>query len=321
MRMEERPAPVVPEGWVRVQVAAAGVCGSELSGYLGHNSLRVPPLVMGHEFSGVLRDATPTVPAGQWVTVNPLVSCGHCRYCRQGDRQLCPQRKIIGIDYPGGFAEWVAVPAENCFAVTSVAAGAIVEPLACAVRATRLAAVDVGDRAIVYGAGTLGLLCVRLLSLRGVQTITVVDTNDQRLALAHRWGAQEGVNPAGAGQGSVEPGADVVIDAVGAQTTRQSGLAAVRRGGHVVWLGLHEADTMVAANAVVRDEVEVRGSFCYSDEDFRRAVDLAKDLVWTEGPWLVQRPVAEGAQEFHDQTHQAVPYSKALLTFAAGKGA
>ncbi len=320
MVIEEREQPRVQEGWVLVHIAAVGVCGSELSGYMGHNSLRVPPLIMGHEFSGTLMTATEEWPAGQLVTVNPLVTCGHCRYCREGNRQLCVDRKIIGIDYPGGFAEFVAVPAQNCYPVSSPEAGAIVEPLACAVRATRLAEVEAGDRAVVYGAGTIGLLAVRLLVLRGVQEIAVVDTNQDRLTLAAEWGATSLKNPADSRTKPLGADWDVVIDAVGAASTRQNGLSAVRRGGHVVWLGLHEADSTIAANAIVRDEVQIRGSFCYADDDFRRAVLLAQDRAIVQGRWLVHRRVEEGVQEFHDQTHKDVSYSKALLTFNSQQG-
>jgi len=113
MRVGDVPDPRPEPGWAVVRVAAVGICGSELGAYLGHNELRVPPLVMGHEWGGVV-DAVGSGEDRAWVgrtvTVNPLLSCGHCRACRRGERQLCIERRIIGIDYPGAFAERVAVP-------------------------------------------------------------------------------------------------------------------------------------------------------------------------------------------------------------------
>ncbi len=319
MTIEEQPLPFVPDGWVLIHVSDVGVCGSELSGYMGHNSLRHPPLVMGHEFSGILMAETRAWAAGQLVTVNPLVTCGHCRFCRQGERQLCMDRKIIGIDYPGAFAEYVAVPPENCYGVSSSTAGAIAEPLACAVRATRLAETQVNDRAVVFGSGTIGLLAVRMLAMRGLHDITAVDTNPARLKLAGLWGATTLVNPTSPESAHAIQEYDVVIDAVGATATRQAGLAAVRRGGHIVWLGLHEADSLIAANRAVRDEVQVQGSFCYADDDFRRAVEIAQDPDLARGPWLVHRRLEDGPIVFHEQTHTAVVYSKALLTLGTAE--
>src|SRR5260221_14223199 len=101
--MREQPEPATKPGQVVIKVAYAGICGSELSGYLGHNALRVPPLVMGHEFSGEivaigdkLLINAPVLVKGQPVTVNPLGYCGTCSYCRRGLNQLCPNRRLVG---------------------------------------------------------------------------------------------------------------------------------------------------------------------------------------------------------------------------------
>ena len=103
MVMCEQDTPRAASSEVVLRVAFAGICGSELSGYLGHNALRVPPLVMGHEFSGEIVElgetaitVNPSLKLGQQVTVNPLSSCGHCDYCKAGLNHLCPSRKLIG---------------------------------------------------------------------------------------------------------------------------------------------------------------------------------------------------------------------------------
>ncbi len=116
MTLEHVPEPVPGADDVLVRVEAVGICGSELSGYLGENSLRKPPLIMGHEFCGRIEHAPPGVPLarGQRVAVNPLVSCGDCARCRTGFQNLCATRELIGAHRPGAFAEMVAVPARNC---------------------------------------------------------------------------------------------------------------------------------------------------------------------------------------------------------------
>lgn len=117
MNMREAPEPTAAEDEVVLRVAYAGICGSELSGYLGHNALRKPPLIMGHEFAGAIvelggraLEINPALAVGTRVTVNPLQYCGECIYCLKGVNQLCVSRKLIGAARPGAFAQFVSVP-------------------------------------------------------------------------------------------------------------------------------------------------------------------------------------------------------------------
>ena len=113
MEVRDEPIPVLHPDEVLIQVSYAGICGSELSGYLGHNALRVPPLIMGHEFSGKIialgaeaKTRNPALEMGQLVTVNPMVYCGVCEYCLAGETHLCTSRRLIGAHRPGAFAEF-----------------------------------------------------------------------------------------------------------------------------------------------------------------------------------------------------------------------
>lgn len=314
MELREAPRPEIPAGWVLLRVRATGICGSEVSGYLGENSLRVPPLVMGHEFSGVVDgvgDGVSQVALGDSVTANPLVSCGHCAHCRAGERQRCSQRQIIGINFPGAYAEWVAVPAAQCYPVQDLMTGALIEPLACAIRAVHLAEVAIGDQALVVGAGIIGLMTARMLRLAGADRVVVADPNPTRRSAAATWGATE----------SVADFADlasfnVVVDAVGLDVTRRASVAALDRGGRAVWIGLHQDATTIPGNAVVRDEIVIRGSFCYRDQDFARAVHLVNSGAGIPDAreWLDVRPVAEGNAAFAEQASASAPYAKILLT-------
>lgn len=309
-------------GEVRVRVEAVGICGSELSGYLGHNALRVPPLVMGHEFAGVVdavgsavaegagasseagtgrRDAAPAGRSGApvmgaRVVVNPLLSCGHCGACRAGRANLCARRALVGAHRPGAFAEAVVVPANACLtlpdAVDAVAA-AMVEPLACAVRATRLAGVGPETRLRVLGAGTIGLLCALVARAAGAAEVSIVDPNRARVAVGEAWGLD-------APTGAPDLG-DAVIDAVGLEATRVRAVELLERGGTAVFVGLHEPSTRFDGNELVREEKVVRGSFAYAPDDFARALELITGgFLPPPGAWRSERPLAAGPASFEE---------------------
>src|SRR2546426_7843027 len=162
MAVETVDEPQLRDDEVIVQPEAAGICGSEIEGYLGRMSNRTPPLVMGHEFAGTV--AAGIGAGGEWsgrrVAVNPLLSCRSCPRCRAGERNLCAQRRLIGVHVAGGFAERVAVPAANLVGLpdrVDVRTGALVEPLANAVHAVGLARrLVAAEGAGGVGGGTVG---------------------------------------------------------------------------------------------------------------------------------------------------------------------
>lgn len=314
MSILDAKRPTLPPGWALLRVQAAGICGSEISGYLGQNELRVPPLVMGHEFTGVIEEVhqgAVGLAQGDLVTANPLVSCGACRHCRAGERQRCPERQIIGINFPGAYAEYVAVPLAQCYAVDDAISGAMIEPLACALRAVNQAGVQFGDQAVVVGAGIIGLMAAKILSLAGASRVIVADPNVSRRDAAEPFGATETVS-------SIEGlnDIDVVIDAVGLDQTRRAGLQILARGGRSVWIGLHQNDTTLPGNALVRDEVMIHGSFCYRDEEFSRAVALMNSgkALPEDRDWLDVRPLEQGNAAFAEQASPSAPFAKIILT-------
>lgn len=321
MQWMEADVPVGGEpGWMIVESVLVGVCGSEVAAFLGHNELRTPPLVMGHEFSARVVDkaAVGDFRLGDLVTVNPLVSCGRCRACLAGTRQQCLVRKIIGIDYPGAFGAQVAVPIRQSYRITDPVQGALVEPLACAVRSVNQGRIALGDVVVVIGAGIIGLMSAWVANARGAGRIIVVDGNPSRLQAGLDWGATEVVNAKGDVAAQVRDlapdGVDRVIDAVGFESTRALSLDLIRRGGRVVWIGLHENAARIPGNQIVRDETEVVGSFCYTDEEFRQAVMLANSgFLRRPGRWLDVRPVAQGHDAFVEQASGPASFAKILL--------
>jgi len=266
------------DGEVIVVPEAAGICGSEIEGYLGRMANRTPPLVMGHEFAGTVVAASGA--AGEWsgrrVAVNPLLSCRLCARCKAGERNLCAQRRLIGVHVAGGFAERVAVPAANLVTLpdrVDARTGALVEPLANAVHAVglarRLVATEV---AVVLGAGTIGLFALHAARAAGIAEVRTVEPHEARRAAALAAGARAA--HADAAELARERRADLVIDAVGATATRRAALDVVRPGGAVVLLGLHEDESALPFHRVVRDQVALQGSFAYTDADFAAALDL-----------------------------------------------
>lgn len=334
MAWREEPLPEPAAGQVRLRVEAVGICGSELSGYLGHNSLRVPPLVMGHEFSGVVEavgpaagaeasgagDALPgraaAVGVGDRVVVNPLLSCGECGFCVGGHENLCLTRALIGAHLPGAFAERVVVPAAACWPLpddVDFVTGSLAEPLACAVRAVSLA--RSGDPPHdgppngglhVIGAGPIGLLCARVARRAGFREVSIHDPNEERMALAASWGV--------AGSSRAPGAADAAIDAVGLEVTRRDAIQAVRRGGTAVFIGLHAPQAAFDGNDLVRDEKVVRGCFAYTHADFARAVELlATDTVPPAARWVDVRDLREGRACFEELTGPAPASVKIVL--------
>lgn len=309
MVMREQDQPRAQAGEVVVKVAYVGICGSELSGYLGHNALRVPPLVMGHEFSGEIVEVGEAVTAltkGQLVTVNPLGYCGVCAFCERGLNHLCIKRKLIGAHRPGAFAQYVTAPAELVSplpAGMSPRIGALTEPVACGVRIGELAGNVEGETCLVIGAGPIGLLALQALQLNGASRVFIAELDPERLAMGAALGG-EALNPKEVDTVQMVRdatdglGAAVSVDAVGSARTRQQCISAVRSTGTMILSGLHEENSVMPAAEIIRREIVVRGAFAYTPANFREALRLLAEGKVRLDPWVVEATLAEGGQWF-----------------------
>ena len=285
MELLDVDEPVPSSDEVLVSVESVGVCGSELHGISG-GSWRQPPLVMGHEIAGV-------DPDGRRVVINPLSACGSCDSCERGQTNLCRKRVLLGVQRPGGFAEYVAAPRAGLHVLPEEVgweAAALIEPLANAVHATRLAGDLSGARVAVIGAGALGLLCTAVVATQSPSWITVADLSISRLAVAKSVGASSTT-------GRLDGEYDVVIDAVGVQASRTDSLDRLRPGGTTVWLGLAHAEATLHGNAVVREEKRVTGSFAYTNAEFAEAIRLA---ALTDLTFATSVALEDSAQVFLD---------------------
>jgi threonine dehydrogenase-like Zn-dependent dehydrogenase len=311
-----------------VKVTAAGICGSELSGYLGESIWRVPPLVMGHEFAGTVAALgsaalarNPALEVGLGVTVNPLSSCGQCEFCARGLTQLCTQRQLLGAHRPGAYAEHVAVPAESVVPLPvgiGLRIGALAEPLAVAVRVGELAGSVAGQTMLVIGAGPIGLLVLQVLRGLGAARVFVADLDAARLAMAAELGGEpldprerDVVKTVREATGGL--GAPVNVDAVGTATTRAQCVAATRSGGTLILCGLHEETSAMPAAEIIRREIIVRGTFAYTSANFATAVDLLASGAVRLDPWIIEAPLAEGGTWFDRLLEEPGNVAKVLL--------
>lgn len=326
MVMRDQPEPVAQPGEVVIKVAYAGICGSELSGYLGHNALRVPPLVMGHEFSGeivALGDEArqPELSVGRRVTANPLAYCGTCEYCQRGLNQLCTSRKLIGAHRPGAYAEYVSVPAKLVMPLpenVSLQTGALTEPAACGVRIAELAGQVQDETCLVVGAGPIGLLAMQALFIKGAKRVFLVERDPARLKMGAALGG-EIIDPNSADpvkfvrEATDNRGVPVSVDAVGTALTRQQCIAATRSTGTVILSGLHEESSVMPNADVIRREIVIRGSFAYSPANFAEALRLLSTDAITLAPWIIEAPLDEGGKWFDRLIEAPGEVSKVLL--------
>ncbi|RKL65053.1 galactitol-1-phosphate 5-dehydrogenase [Salipaludibacillus neizhouensis] len=324
--VEDRPVPEIKRDEVLVKVDVVGICGSEIEGFLGHNSLRIPPLVMGHEFSGYVEkigEEVTHLSEGTKVVVNPLINCGHCAKCRKGLENLCDERQIIGIHRPGAFAEFVAVPGSAVIEVPSTLdsyTASLAEPLACCLRASRRAVANHSfSNVLIYGAGAIGVLSAFVAKNLGASRVIVADINDDRLKTVREVGIKDTLNPndenfeqnikAIAG----DKGIDVIIDAVGFLPTRKQAANLINTGGVIMNIGLGIDETPLPINNFIRSEVTVLGSFCYTKQDFYDAVQLLVDSKINIKGWTEVRKLDEGHQSFMDLIENKVEKSKIFL--------
>ena len=243
-----------------MEVAACGLCGSDLHEYL-HGPIYIPkqphpltgvmpPVTLGHEFSGRVVDVGARVSGvrtGDRVAVNPCLVCGECRWCRSGRPNHCAKLATIGLSRDGALAPLVAVPAYGCHVLPADVddeQGAVVEPLAVAVHACRRARLCEGEHVAVIGAGPIGLLVLQVARARGAGSVTMVEPREERRRLAHELGADAVIDPATGDPARTIADftdgarADVVFECVGSPAAFASAFRAAGKGGRVVLVGL-----------------------------------------------------------------------------------
>ena len=281
---EPRPGP----GEVMIEVKAAGICGTDL--HIWKDEYKsVPPMVMGHEGSGIiaaLGEGVQNLAVGDRVTLETFARfCGRCFHCKQGRPNLCPERASIGTHLNGFFTKYLVIRASAVHRLpdnVSFWAGALSEPLACCVHGIlERTPISAGDWVLVSGPGTIGLLSLQLAKADGGKVIVLgTDKDEERLALAKELGADEAINvqrdnPAPTVQERTEGlGADVAIQCAGAAASFNQCAKLLRRGGRISQGGLFGKPVEVDLELVAMKELEVIGFFSHVPSAWDRGLRL-----------------------------------------------
>ncbi|MDA3647048.1 zinc-dependent alcohol dehydrogenase family protein [Saccharopolyspora indica] len=264
IRVGEVPDPKPGDGQLVIKVGACGICGTDLHIADGHFPPTPYPIVPGHEFAGEVVELGADVP-GDWktgdrVAVDPSLFCGYCTPCRSGHGNLCANWNATGDTVDGAFAEYVAIPAHTAYRMPDSMTweqGALVEPVSCAVHGVRQIGVEAGEKFLVVGAGTMGLLMQQLLQRGGAQ-VSVVDRNAARLERATKLGAVA----VSTDVAELDQRFDAAVDCTGAAPAIEAAFDSLRRGGRLLVFGVAPAEARISLSPfrIYNDEIKIVGS-------------------------------------------------------------
>ncbi len=326
LEVRDLPKPALADGEVLVRVADCGICGSELETFATRNKRRTPPLVMGHEFSGIIEQVSGIQgnwPKGSKVIAHALVHCGACEPCRRGDTNLCINRQVFGMHRPGAFAEYVAVPERvlvSCPEDLPTATAVFAEPLANGLNAMRQGPTARKSRVVVIGAGPIGLMCTLAAKQAYQSNVIVADRISERLGAARIMGADRTVHvPQQDLTHEVRSHwdgylAEFVIDAVGSAATKSLSLELIEPGGMAVWVGLHQDRIDLDSYALTLGQKSVGGSYSGSMNDLRQAIQILASGALDTG-WAKRYPLQEGEIAFRQMMEGKGDNIKAVLRF------
>ncbi|MGN8646324.1 zinc-dependent alcohol dehydrogenase [Gracilibacillus sp. HCP3S3_G5_1] len=287
LAVKEMPSPTVEDGEAIVKVSYAGICGTDMMIYSGLHPRATTPLVMGHEFSGVIEEMEPNerLIEGDRVAINPLNSCGRCVACKSGQYHVCDNLKYIGIDMNGGFAEYVSVPIKNLIPLPETVEdeeAALIEPLSVAIHTVRRSKLKVGDNVVILGAGPIGMLIGMIAKKAGAERIIISDVSDYRLQLAESYGfhavdARVGKAEEVAKEHTGGIGADVVFEVAGNQITANQMIDAIRTQGEIVVVSVYKQPPTVNLAEMHYREISLTTTRCFTAEDFNKAITLLSE--------------------------------------------
>lgn len=282
VRVEQVELPATPADKVKVKVAYAGICGSDLHAY--HHGIgvqigtphplsgKMAPLTLGHEFSGVIEEVGQEVSGwqvGDRVTIEPLIYCGACANCRSGNYNRCDQVGFVGLNDNGGFAEYVLLEPRTLHKLpdnVSFEEAALAEPTAVALHAVRESKLKVGNDVAVFGVGPIGLLTILAAQSAGAARVYAVDVSAERLELAARLGAIP-INSLQQDAASVilgeTGGVAVAYEAAGVQATLTSALSVVKKGGEVMVIAAYAAPVQLNMMELMIKEASVTSILAY----------------------------------------------------------
>lgn len=299
LRVEETELPPRPAGGeARLRSRAIGICGSDLHVAAGHHPFVSYPVAPGHEVVAEVETVGEGVdPAwiGRRVVLEPGLSCGACRTCLRGARHLCEHLRVMGFQAPGGMADAFDAPVDRLHELPDTVAtehGALVEPLAVATHAVRLAGPLDGLDVAILGAGTIGVACALVAGADGAR-VRLIDPDEARRAGAERSFGLVTAPELGPDE------ADVAFECVGVETALRAAVAGARKGGAILVVGVHGRDATLQAGLIQDRELRLQGALMYQRADVERAIALLEGGALDLGAMIGARvPLAEAARGY-----------------------
>ena len=304
----EEKNPKLINGESIIKVSASGICGSDMHAYHGKDDRRIPPLILGHEISGIINQGK---ESGKKVVLNPLITCGLCSYCKNKREHLCIKRIILGMNRPierqGGFAEYVSIPDKNIYELPknlSMKEAPIAEPCAVALHAVELGEKELSKpikdiKALVIGSGAIGLLCGLILSkVKNCKDIVIVEPNDKRLKESLKFLDADGFKPDSKNITNDQFG--IVFDTVGLEVTRQQAIRCVKPGGIIIHIGLTQPAGDFDFRKTTLQEITIIGTYCYTNKDFEKTLSILNHKEIGKLDWIEYRNLKEGSSAFKE---------------------
>ena len=291
-----------------IKVSASGICGSDMHAYHGHDNRRIPPLILGHEVSGVINKGK---DIGKKVVLNPLITCGKCNYCTNKREHLCPKRVILGMNRPierqGGFAEYVSIPDKNIYELPknlNMKEAPIAEPCAVALHAVELGENELSlklkdSKALVIGSGAIGLLSGLILSkVKKCEEIVIVEPNDKRLKESLKYLDADGLKPNS--KNINKDHFDIVFDTVGLEATRKQAIESIKPGGIIIHIGLTQPSGNFDFRKTTLQEITFIGTYCYTNKDFEKTLNILNNKEIGSLDWIEYRELKQGSSAFKE---------------------
>lgn len=324
------PVPEIAEDEVLVRVKAVGICGSDVHGMDGSTGRRIPPIIMGHEASGVIEKTGSAVSGwkpGDRVTFDSTIYRVDDWYTRRGMYNLSDGRMVLGVSCKefkrhGAYAEYVAVPQHILHRLpgnVNYTDAAMVEPAAVALHAINISSLQNEDTALVVGAGMVGMFVIQLLKIRGCKNVVVIDTEEDKLVKARNLGADFVFRPDDAGlakqiSGLTEGrGVDLVFEVVGIKETIWQSIDLVRKGGTLVIVGNLSPTVEMPLQAIVSRQLRIQGSCAINGEYPEILEYISSGKLNVEAILSAEAPLDEGAAWFNRLYNKEKGLMKVIL--------
>jgi len=324
-RVIEMERPAADPQLATMRVRRIGLCGSDLTTYLGKNPMVTYPRIPGHEVAATLEHVPANelgLKAGMNVTLSPYTSCGKCTSCRQGRFNACRDNQTLGVQRDGALMDFLSVPVEKIYAAPlPLEELALVEPLTVGCHAVARGLVTAKDTVAVYGCGGVGLGAVAAAAFRDARVVAI-DIDDKKLAIAKDCGARELINTTREDvhsrlqEISGGHGPDVIIEAIGRPETYRAAVEEVSFAGRVVYIGYAKENVSFETRLFVQKELDIRGSRNALPEDFREVIRMFEQKRFPTAEAISATvPLDEAPAILRAWSENPAAYTKIMIAF------